>query len=84
MGTLVDLLFIFLAFHHLALIVRPLQLYLAEQRRRGEEARFETWPGLETFRGKEFGTEEEANQVFDDARGQVIDLIRHGKIVRVV
>lgn len=31
MGTRVNLLFILLAFHHLALIVRPLQLYLAEQ-----------------------------------------------------
>ena len=63
---------------------RVIELYTADQERKGEEGKFAAWRPAAAFAGKQFATEAEVDDVFDAEKERVKALVREGKTVRVV
>jgi len=63
---------------------RVLELFAAEQKRKGHEAKTVTWRPSDAFKGQQFTTETEIDEAFDAESARLKALVREGKTIRVV
>jgi hypothetical protein len=63
---------------------RVLQLFAAEQERKGEAAKVVTWRPADAFRGKQFTKADDVDAAFNPEIERLKAFVREGKTVRVV